>query len=302
MTFYERKSKYGPNLRAFLVYLVIELLLSNRKAADHASLLFGLPLTKSAVGHIKSEMAAKYVPTYQSILHQIANGPLIHADETKGVVLGGGHYVWVFANMTTVAYAYSESRESSILETVLDGFKGVLVSDFYAAYDSVPCPQQKCLIHLMRDINEDLNRNPFNEEFKAIACQFGALLREILETVDQYGLKTRHLGKHRRAADRFIEHVVKLSCATEVGRAFQKRIEKNSDKLFTFLSYDGVPWNNNNAEHAVKAFTRLRNVINTSSPKGTRDYATLLSIQQTLKYRGKEFLEFIRSGEMEIPG
>jgi predicted RecB family nuclease len=131
MTFYDRKSKYGPNLRAFLVYLVIELLLSNRKAADHASLLFGLPLTKSAVGHIKSEMAAKYAPTYQSILNQIAKGNLIHADETKGVVLGGGHYVWVFANMTTVAYVYSESRDSGILETVLDGFKGVLVSDFY---------------------------------------------------------------------------------------------------------------------------------------------------------------------------
>jgi hypothetical protein len=38
------------------------------------------------------------------------------------------------------------------------------------------------------------------------------------------------------------------------------------------------------------------------TPKGTRDYATLLSIQQTLKYRGREFLEFMRSGEMEIPG
>lgn len=301
MTFYERKPKYGPNLSAFLVYLVIELLLSNRKAADHASLLFSLFLTKSAVCHIKSEMAAKYAPTYQSILSQIAKGNLIHADETKGVVLRGGHYVWVFANMTTVAYVYSESRDSGILKTVLNGFKGVLVSDFYAAYDSVPCPQQKCLIHLMRDINEDLNRNPFNEEFKAMAYQFGTLLREIVETIDQYGLKATHLGKHRRAADEFIEHIVGLSCATEVGRAFQKRIEKNSDKLFTFLSYDGVPWNNNNAEHAVKAFTRLRNVINTSSPKGTRDYVTLLSIQQTLKYRGREFLEFMISGEPEIP-
>jgi Transposase IS66 family len=215
-------------------------------------------------------MAAKYAPTYQNILNQLAKGNLIHADETKGVVLGG--------------------------------FKGVLVSDFYAAYDSVPCPQQKCLIHLMRDINEDPNRNPFNEEFKAIACRFGALLREIVETVDRYGLKAGHLGKHRRAADGFIEHVVGLSCATEVGRAFQKRIDKNSDKLFTFLSYDGVPWNNNNAEHAVRDFTYLRNVINTSSPKGTREFATLLSIQQTLKYRGKEFLEFMKSGEMEIPG
>lgn len=300
LTHYQRVSKYGPGLRAFLVYLMIELLLSFQKAAEHASLLFDLPLTKSIVGQIKTEAAEKFAPTYQGILKQIAKGNLIHADETKGVVLGGGHYVWVFANMTTVAYVYSESRESAILENLLDGFKGVLVSDFYAAYDSAPCPQQKCLIHLMRDINEDLNKNPFDEELKAIAAQFGALLREIVETVDRYGLKARHFGKHRRSAEDFIEHVSGMICVTEVGRALQKRIEKNRDKLFTFLSYDGVPWNNNNAEHAVRAFTRLRNVINTSSPKGTRDYATLLSIQQTLRYRGKGFLDFMRSGEMEI--
>lgn len=300
MTFYQRVSQYGPGLRAFLVYLVIELLLSNRKAADHASLLFDLRLTKSVVGQIKIEMAEKYAPAYQDILKQITKGNLIHADETKGVVLGGGHYVWVFANMTTVAYVYSESRESTILESILDGFKGVLVSDFYAAYDSVPCAQQKCLIHLMRDINEDLNKNPFDEELKSIASQFGALLREIVETVDRYGLKARHLGKHRRSAEGFMERVAGMTCGTEVGRALQKRIGKNRDKLFTFLSYDGVPWNNNNAEHAVRAFTRLRNVINTNSPKGTRDYATLLSIQQTLRYRGREFLKFMRSGDMEI--
>jgi hypothetical protein len=299
-TFYNRASQYGPGLRALLVYLVIELLLSNQKAADHVGTLFDLPMTKSVVGNTKAQMAERYTPTYLAILKQIAAGNLIHTDETKGVVVGGGHYVWVFANMTTVAYVYSESRESTILENILDGFKGVLVSDFYAAYDSVPCPQQKCLIHLMRDINEDLNKNPFDEELKSIASQFGALLREIVETVDRFGLKARHLGKHRRSAEGFMERVAGMTCGTEVGRALQKRIGKNRDKLFTFLSYDGVPWNNNNAEHAVRAFTRLRNVISASSPKGTRDYATLLSIQQTLRYRGRKFLEFMRSGDMEI--
>ena len=184
----------------------------------------------------------------------------------------------------------------------LAGFSGVLVSDFYAAYDSVPCAQQKCLIHLMRDIKEDLHRNPFDDELKEIARRFGALLREIVETVDKYGLEARHLCKHRPSAERFIEHVVAMKCSTAVGLVLKKRIEKNEDKLFTFLNYDGIPWNNNNAEHAVRAFTRLRNVINTSTPKGTRDYATLLSIQQTLRYRGMGFLEFTRSGRLEIDG
>jgi hypothetical protein len=37
-----------------------------------------------------------------------------------------------------------------------------------------------------------------------------------------------------------------------------------------------------------------------STPKGHRDYATLLGIQQTLRYRDLNFLEFLRSGRMEI--
>jgi hypothetical protein len=301
-TIYSRGSQYGQNLRAFVVYLLIELRLSRQKAADHVSSLFDLPLTKGNANRIKSEMAEKYMPTYRGILRQIAKGVLVHADETKGVVKGGGHYVWVFANLTTVAYVYAESREAAILGELLDGFQGVLVSDFYAAYVSVPCAQQKCLIHLMRDINEDLHKNPFDDELKEIARRFGALLRDIVRTIDTHGLKTRHLGRHRRAAEGFIEHVIAMNCGTEVGVALTKRIEKNRDKLFTFLNYDGVPWNNNNAEHAVRAFTRLRNAIGTSTPKGHREYATLMSIQQTLRYRGMSFLEFMRSGRMEIGG
>jgi hypothetical protein len=265
---YSGRAFYGQILCAFVVYLMIELRLSNQKAAEHVSLLFDLPLDAHKAFWMKSAMAEKYMPTYRGILRQIAKGTLIHADETKGVVKGGGHYIWVFANPTTVAYVYAESRESVVLEDVLDGFSGVLVSDFYAAYDSVPCAQQKCLIHLMRDINEDLHRNPFDDELKEIAGRFGALLRQIVETIDNYGLKARHLGKHKKPAARFIEHVVAMKCTTEAGRALKKRIEKNRDKLFTFLDYDGVPWNNNNAEHAVRAFTRVRNVIFKAPPRG----------------------------------
>jgi hypothetical protein len=119
---------------------------------------------------------------------------------------------------------------------------------------------------------------------------------------NSYGLKARNLSKHKKAALGFVEHVIAMKCEAEAGLALQKRIEKNRDKLFTFIDYDGVPWNNNNAEHAVRAFTRLRNAIGTSTPKGHREYATLLSIQQTLRYRGIGFLEFMRSGRMEIDG
>jgi predicted RecB family nuclease len=302
MTFFSRKSKYGPNLRAYVVYLVIELRLSNQKISDHLAHVFGVTILSSAVHEIKSEAARLYEPTYHSILRQIAGGHLVHADETRGVVYGGGHYVWIFTNLTSVAYVYSASREAVVLEEVLAGFKGVLVSDFYGGYDGVPCRQQKCLIHLMRDINEDLLKHPFDEELSSIARGFGSLLREIVETIDRWGLKRHHLRKHERAAERFLDDVASMPCSTEAAATLKKRIGKNREKLFIFLNCDGVPWNNNNAEHAVRAFTRLRNTMASSTAKGTADYCILLSVQQTLRYRGIGFLDFLRSGKTEIDG
>jgi hypothetical protein len=62
-----------------------------------------------------------------------------------------------------------------------------------------------------------------------------------------------------------------------------------------------VPWNNNNAEHAIKAFAELRNVIDSYSNEiGIRDYLVLLSLYQTCDYRGGDFLQFLRSGEKRI--
>lgn len=88
---------------------------------------------------------------------------------------------------------------------------------------------------------------------------------------------------------------------TELAIKYQKRFEKNARKLFTFLDYDNVPWNNNNAEHAIKPLALLRHVFRgVSSPKGISDYLVLLSVEETCKYRGISFLDFLRSGELDI--
>lgn len=274
--------------------------LSRQKISEHVAVVFDVFIASSVVHDIKSAMARLYEPTYRRILEEIRNGPVVNADETKAVVHGGGHYVWTFVNLNSVAYVYSSSREASILDNSLAGFKGVLVSDFYGAYDAMPCPQQKCLIHLMRDINEDVLKHPFNDELTFIARKFGSLLREIVESIDRYGLKRRNLGKHKRSALRFLNEVAGQRCKTEVALGLKKRIDKNKDKLFTFLDYDNVPWNNNNAEHTLRAFTRIRNVMSSSTPTGTREYCILLSLEQTLRYRGIHFLDFLRSGKTEI--
>ena len=71
------------------------------------------------------------------------------------------------------------------------------MSDFYAAYDGIRCPQQKCLIHLIRDLNDDVLKHPCDEELKRLAQAFAGLVRPMVGTVDRHGLKSHFLRKHK---------------------------------------------------------------------------------------------------------
>ena len=298
---YVRKPKYGVDLCAYLLYQVIDVQTPQNVVAKTTRQLFGLPLSRGLINHIKALEAERFRPTYRMILDRIGAGKLVHADETKVSVGGKDGYVWVFTSLEDVAFIYTETREGSTLQEVLGNFRGVLVSDFYAAYDAIECAQQKCLVHLMRDVNEDLSKQPFNGEMKEIARRFGSLLKPIIETVDRFGLKARYLRRHKRSVEQFCDVLSEQTLETEVAARYKKRFEKNRNKLFTFLDHDGVPWNNNNAEHAIKALVRLRRSIGgQSSPRGMRDYLVLLSISQTCRYRGLSFLDFLRSGQADF--
>ena len=88
---------------------------------------------------------------------------------------------------------------------------------------------------------------------------------------------------------------------SESARKCKERLQKNREKLFTFLEHDGVPWNNNNAEHAIKAFARLRRGIEgLTTSKGIEGYLVLLGVCQTCKYTGVDFLDFLCSGKKDI--
>src|SRR5262249_50300822 len=148
------------------------------------------------------------------------------------------------------------------LGPLLEGFSGVLVSDFYKGYDSVACPQQKCLVHLIRDINGDLMTYFHDEELKSLAKCFGALLVGIVATIDRRGLRRHYLQKHKPDVEKFFREACDQPCQSEVAEKYRQRLLKYRDKLFTFLDHDGVPWNNNNAEHAVKHFAKYRMISN----------------------------------------
>ena len=286
---------------AYLLYNLIDLQISQAAVARTLNRFFGFRFTRASIHFAKSRASLYYERAYKQILDRLAHGDLIHVDETKVRLQGREAFVWVFANFEDVAYVYSDTREAATPQKVLAEFRGVMVTDFYSAYESIECRQQKCLIHLIRDLNDDLRRNPFDAEIHGLVKSFAMLLRPMIETIDRYGLKAHYLRKYLGAVERFYKLLAANDYQSELAVKYRKRFEKNRTSLFTFLEYDGVPWNNNNAEHAIKALADLRNVIGgTSSPKGIQEYLILLSICQTCKYRGINFFEFVRSGEQEI--
>ena len=293
--------KYGADIQLFAVYGVFGLRMPQRRVTLLLNEILGFSLSPTVVSKFKTQTAARYETTYQRLLEKITKGRLIHADETMVRHKSGVGYVWAFTSLEDAAYVYTPTREGGMVHALLEDFRGVLVTDFYTAYDSISCPQQKCLIHLIRDLNDELMKEPFNEELKELVGAFARLLKAIIVTVDRYGLKTRFLRSHKASADRFFVRLALVEYRTDAAQRCKARLERNRHTLFTFLDFDGVPWNNNNAEHAIKAFALLRRDFGGGvTEKGLREYLVLLSVCETCKCKGLSFLDFLRSGEMNI--
>jgi predicted RecB family nuclease len=295
------KSKYGPKLIAYVIYLNIELRLPQERVSSNLNQLFGLSLARGTTNKFKAQAAEVYRGEYNDIMKNLCSGHLLHVDETSISVKGRDGYVWALTSMEEVAYFYTPTREGGTIRAMLKDFSGVLVSDYYAAYDAIECPQQKCLIHFIRDLNDELLKHPYDDGLKRLAREFADLVKPMVETVDQRGLKKPFLGKHRIFVDRFYRRLRGEFGAGEAARKLIERLQKNHNTMFTFLDFDDVPWNNNNAEHAIKAFATLRRVIDgTTSEKGIDDFLVLLSLCETCKYKHVDFLDFLRSGSRDV--
>ncbi len=298
---YQRLDRHFHGLKSWVIFQHVEYKIHLSVLSKMFEEFFGIRLGNNENYMLKLLTARYYETTYQRLLADILAGKLLHVDETEVELRNQKGYVWVFTNLEEVFYLYRPSREGDFLHELLTDFKGVLVSDFYAAYDSIECPQQKCLIHLIRDINQELLKNPFDEELKSITQPFGVLLREIVTTIDEHGLQKNYLMRHMPAVKEFFHSIDNLLTSSDAAEALRLRLIRNRDKLFTFIQYDGIPWNNNNAEHAVKQFAYYREIYDrTITQSGLENYLVLLSICQTCHYKGLNFLEFLISKELNI--
>jgi len=287
---------YGGNFFALVIHYYVNYHLSNEMIAKLIQEQYGIKIGRQPLASLKNRWWDRTWGQDAAYIREIVlKSPVIHIDETSMPLKRQSGYVWVFATTHSVFYHYTPTRNTDFLRELLKDYKGVIVSDFYPGYETLDVTRQKCLIHLIRDLNDDLFKVPYDEEYRLMVSEFGKLLRGIIETIDRHGLQKAYLEKHTTEVERYYQAFIERDHASELSVRYSKRLKKHWDELWTFLHYDRVPWNNNNAEVGIKAFAQHRHgVKGMMREQGLREYLQMLTVAQTCRYRNLSFLDYLR--------
>ncbi len=292
---------YGHGLQAWVVYQRLVLRLPYRLITQATEDLCNVHIGGANIVNFLNDFAHYYSDTEELLIKQILASPFVHADETTINIRGVDHYVWVFTDGTHVVFKLTETREATIVHDFLSGYQGILISDFYPGYDSVKCRQQKCLVHLIRDLNDDLWKFPFDSEFESFLSEVKNLIVPMLEAVQKYGLKKRHLHKFSKQVDLFYERVItERTYYSDLTMKYQSRFSRYRQSLFTFIEHDDIPWNNNMAERAIRHLAVQRKISGSFFKSVAPKYLLMLGITQTCRFQSKSLLKFLMSGEKDI--
>ena len=259
-----RSTIFGRAFKVWTVYQRIVMRLPYSAISQSCEVLFSERVSLPSIIMFVQQLAEEHTTTERRLLRRILSSPFVHVDETKLNIRRVTHYAWAVTDGQHVVFRLTPTRETSVIQELLHGYNGVLVSDFYGGYDSFTCRQQKCLVHLIRDLNEDLWKNPFLEEYEEFVSRVRDLLVPIFEDVDRFGLKKRHLQKHRKAVDRFYRKSIdSVTWKADIIQTYQKRFIRYRESLFLFLTEDNIPWNNNMGERALRHLAVQRKISGT---------------------------------------
>lgn len=225
---------------------------------------------------------------YEQIAIDARKSAVLHADETGWRVNGMTYWLWCFANGNVCYYLIDRSRGSPALEKFfIEAFDGILVSDFWAAYNAVCADgRQYCLAHLLREL-EKVDQYNDSAEWQAFAKKLRRLIRDGIRLRKRDNFEPEKYKSRIRYIDQRLMSLADDEYSDDDARRLGKRLTKYCDGLFTFLDYPDVPFDNNLAERMIRPAVILRkNSQSNRSEKGAATQAVLMSVYRTLKLRG----------------
>ena len=235
-------------------------------------------------------LAETLFPWYQQIAQEAQAGAVLHADETGWRVDGQTHWLWCFCNRRCCYYLIDRSRGTPALQKFFtEAYQGTLVSDFWAAYDSVwTGDRQKCLPHLLRELLKVDEHND-SGEWRAFSKQLRRLIRDGLRLHKRPDFTFGRYASRIKLINRRLWKLADATYHDADALRLAQRIGKYRDYLFTFLDTPGVPPDNNHGERQIRPAVIIRkNSLCNRSEQGAATQAILMSIYRTLKLRGQD--------------
>lgn len=237
-------------------------------------------------------------PWYEEIQREALKSAVLHADETGWRVKGRTRWLWCFSSPDLTYYMINRCRGGPALrEFFIEEFEGVLVTDFWGAYNAVAAgARQKCLVHLLRELkNVDKYHRP-GADWPDFAKKLRRLIGDAVRLWKRAAVPVGEYQSRRARLDTRLAELIDRPWAEKHSRRLVKRLRRHQNELFTFLDHENVPFENNHAERAIRPAVIIRkNSYANRSEKGADVQAVLMSIYRTLKQRGHDPLGIIVS-------
>lgn len=291
----------------------------------------GIPLSDmDLTNYVKRSdeiLSSLYKAIKDRLINQTAN--VVHSDETPLEVLDylknknrkNGYifaYVSSFYDNPIYLYDFNETRETNKTKSLLNGYKGYIVTDGYAGYDELTkqgIKIQRCFAHIRRKFYDIVKILPKELKKKSAANEMVNRIDKLFAIEAKFKIDKKsplEIGKLRKS-DEYIKivndiysylHLINAEKGTPLEAAINyfKNIESESK---TFLEDGHIPISNNICERAIKPFAIMRrNVLFAKSEKGASISGRLFTIVQTAKANGlivNKYLEYIIDNINKVP-
>lgn len=146
--------QYGPRFRAAMVYLRNYQLLPYQRLSRLFGDIFGVPVSKRTIESAQQQAYEALVPFEQEVRRQLAQSPVLHADETGMRVEGKRQWFHTLSTPLLTLYQAHAKRGGEAIEDngVIPAFKGVLVHDCWGPYFRYGDEHALCGAHLLREL------------------------------------------------------------------------------------------------------------------------------------------------------
>lgn len=265
------------------------------------------PLSEGGLMQQWYRLQAILYPWYEQIQAEALDSAVLHGDETGWRVNGKRHWLWCFTAPRLTYYLIDRQRGRPVVARFFRReFAGVLVTDFWAAYNAVACgARQTCIPHLLRDLEHVEQYKRPSPQWAPFAKKLRRLLGDAMRLKRRAPLPAEEFPTRRSCLEKRLDELIATPWEDKQARRLIKRLKRHRHDLFTFLDYADVPFDNNAGERAIRPAVIIRkNSYCNRSQRGADTQAVLMSIYRTLKQRGHDPLatitqavtEYLRTG------